>query len=155
MKKALIGTPNIVKCAKFPNRSAPNSQMGQQKFGYFSGYFDLCIRISGARHLLLSIANGLCMMKTYKSRIVDEMLQARLRRKGAVLIEGAKWCGKTTTAEQQAASVLYMADPEVSRMADVSIKRLLKGDRPRLLDEWQVAPAIWDAVRFDVDHSDR
>ena len=128
--------------------------MGQQKFGYFSGYFDLCIRISGARHLLLSIANGLCMMKTYKSRIVDEMLQARLRRKGAVLIEGAKWCGKTTTAEQQAASVLYMADPEVSRMADVSIKRLLKGDRPRLLDEWQVAPAIWDAVRFDVDHSD-
>ena len=70
---------------------------------------------------------------------MDDMLKARLRRKGAVLIEGAKWCGKTTTAEQHASSVLYMADPEVARVADVSIKRLLKGERPRLLDEWQVA----------------
>ena len=78
-------------------------------------------------------------MKKYKSRIVDDMLKAHLRRKGAVLIEGAKWCGKTTTAEQHASSVLYMADPEVARVADVSIKRLLKGERPRLLDEWQVA----------------
>ena len=82
------------------------------------------------------------------------MLQARLRRKGAVLIEGTKWCGKTTTAEQHAASMLYMADPEVARIAEVSIKHLLKGERPRLLDEWQVAPTIWDAVRFDVDHSE-
>lgn len=92
-------------------------------------------------------------MKVYKKRVVDDMLSARLRRKGAVLIEGAKWCGKTTTAEQQAASVLYMADPEITRVADISIKRLLKGERPRLLDEWQVAPTVWDAVRFDVDHS--
>ena len=75
-------------------------------------------------------------MKVYKKRVVDDMLSARLRRKGAVLIEGAKWCGKTTTAEQQAASVLYMADPEIARVADISIKRLLKGERPRLLDEW-------------------
>lgn len=93
-------------------------------------------------------------MKAYKSRIVDDMLQARLRRKGAVLIEGAKWCGKTTTAEQHAASIVYMADPDVANLADVNIKRLLKGERPRLIDEWQVAPALWDAVRFDVDHSD-
>lgn len=90
----------------------------------------------------------------YKKRLVDDMLQARLRRKGAVLIEGTKWCGKTTTAEQHAASMLYMADPEVARIAEVSIKHLLKGERPRLLDEWQVAPTIWDAVRFDVDHSE-
>ena len=82
------------------------------------------------------------------------MLQERLGRKGAVLIEGTKWCGKTTTAEQHAASILYMADPEVVRIADISVKRLLKGDRPRLLDEWQVAPAVWDAVRFDVDHAE-
>lgn len=92
--------------------------------------------------------------KAYKKRLVDDMLQARLRRKGAVLIEGTKWCGKTTTAEQHAASMLYMADPEVARIAEVSIKHLLKGERPRLLDEWQVAPTIWDAVRFDVDHSE-
>lgn len=92
--------------------------------------------------------------EVYRPRLADVVLREQLDAAGMILVQGAKWCGKTTTAEQQAASVLYMADPEVSRMADVSIKRLLKGDRPRLLDEWQVAPAIWDAVRFDVDHSD-
>ena len=76
--------------------------------------------------------------------------------KGAVLIEGPKWCGKTTTAEQIAGSVLYMADPETEKqnltMAEISPGRLLKGKTPRLIDEWQIAPKLWDAVRFEVDH---
>lgn len=97
-------------------------------------------------------------MKTYKARIADELLKTRLRGKGAVLIEGPKWCGKTTTAEQIAASILYMADPEKEQqnltMAEINPKRLLKGETPRLIDEWQIAPKLWDAVRFEVDHRD-
>lgn len=92
----------------------------------------------------------------YKHRIADQMLAKKLASKGAVLIEGPKWCGKTTTAEQQAKSVLYMADPDNQKsyieMADLRIKMLLKGDNPRLIDEWQIIPQIWDAIRFDVDH---
>ena len=95
-------------------------------------------------------------MGTYKPRIADQMLVARLRRKGAVLIEGPKWCGKTTTAEQQAASVLYMADPmrkqQNLQAAKINVKQLLDGDTPRLIDEWQIAPSLWDSVRFEVDH---
>lgn len=95
-------------------------------------------------------------MKKYKTRIVDKILKKRLLGKGAVLIEGAKWCGKTTTAEQIAGSVLYMTDPEREKqnltMAEINPKRLLQGDVPRLIDEWQIAPNLWDAVRFEVDH---
>lgn len=95
-------------------------------------------------------------MKEYKKRIADKLLKYRLEEVGAVLIEGPKWCGKTTTAEQQAKSVLYMADPDNKKsyieMADLRIKMLLKGDNPRLIDEWQIIPQIWDAIRFDVDH---
>ena len=95
-------------------------------------------------------------MDTYKPRIADQMLAARLRRKGAVLIEGPKWCGKTTTAEQKSASVLYMADPmrkeQNIQAAKINVKQLLTGDTPRLLDEWQIAPSLWDSVRFEVDH---
>ena len=95
-------------------------------------------------------------MKEYKKRIADKLLKYRLEEVGAVLIEGPKWCGKTTTAEQQAKSVLYMADPDNQKsyieMADLRIKMLLKGDNPRLIDEWQIIPQIWDAIRFDVDH---
>lgn len=95
-------------------------------------------------------------MKEYKKRITDKLLKYRLEEVGAVLIEGPKWCGKTTTAEQQAKSVLYMADPDNQKsyieMADLRIKMLLKGDNPRLIDEWQIIPQIWDAIRFDVDH---
>lgn len=98
------------------------------------------------------------MMKRYKARIADELLKRRLQGKGAVLIEGPKWCGKTTTAEQVAGSVLYMADPEKEQqnltMAEIAPKRLLSGAVPRLLDEWQLAPKLWDAVRFEVDHRD-
>lgn len=71
-------------------------------------------------------------------------------------MEGPKWCGKTTTCEQQAKSALYMSDPEHKsqylRLAKINIKKLLEGDTPRLIDEWQVAPKFWDAIRFDVDH---
>lgn len=83
-------------------------------------------------------------MKQYKHRIADILLRDRLEETGAVLIEGPKWCGKTTTAEQQAKSVLYVADPEKQgmyrEMADLQVKMLLQGEAPRLIDEWQIIP---------------
>ncbi|RIY24677.1 AAA family ATPase [Bifidobacteriaceae bacterium WP021] len=95
-------------------------------------------------------------LKKYRKRIADDILKRKLEGKGAVLIEGPKWCGKTTTAEQYAASVLYMDDPEKKEqniaMSELSPKRLLNGDTPRLIDEWQLAPKLWDAIRFEVDH---
>ncbi len=95
-------------------------------------------------------------MKTYKARIADEILKRCLRSVGAVLIQGPKWCGKTTTAEQQAKSIVYMDDPEIIdqniELASLSPKKLLIGDTPRLVDEWQLAPQLWDAARFEVDH---
>ena len=94
---------------------------------------------------------------TYRPRIVDEMLSLKLSAMGAILVEGAKWCGKTTTCEQQAQSALYMASPDRRReylaLAEMDIGRLLAGAKPRLIDEWQDAPQFWDAVRFAVDHS--
>ena len=95
-------------------------------------------------------------MKSYKKRIADDILKRKLEGKGAVLIEGPKWCGKTTTAEQVAGSILYMDDPQRKdqniKMSEINPKRLLTGDTPRLIDEWQLAPKLWDAVRFEVDH---
>lgn len=95
-------------------------------------------------------------IRNYRKRIADDILKRKLEGKGAVLIEGPKWCGKTTTAEQVASSVLYMDDPEKKSqniaMAEMNPKRLLKGDSPRLIDEWQLAPKLWDAIRFEVDH---
>ena len=95
-------------------------------------------------------------MKQYKPRIADDLLQRKLEGKGAVLIKGPKWCGKTTTAEQLAASVLYMDDPQKMKqnleMSEIDPQRLLKGAVPRLIDEWQPAPKLWDAIRFEVDH---
>lgn len=95
-------------------------------------------------------------MKEYKARIADIILQRKLAGKGAVLIEGPKWCGKTTTAEQAANSNLYMSDPENEKqnlmLVDINPKLLLQGETPRLIDEWQIAPKIWDAIRYEVDH---
>ena len=95
-------------------------------------------------------------MKDYKKRIADRILKNKLEGKGAILIEGPKWCGKTTTAEQLASSVLYMDDPQRKNqnimMSEINPGRLLQGSTPRLIDEWQLAPKLWDAIRFEVDH---
>ena len=91
----------------------------------------------------------------YLSRIADKILDMRLEAFGAVQIAGPKWCGKTTTAERRAASVIKMQDPDRREgylaTARTKPSLLLKGDTPRLIDEWQVAPVIWDAVRHAVD----
>lgn len=93
----------------------------------------------------------------YKPRIADKLLSRKIKGKGAVLIEGAKCCGKTTTAEQICNSVLYMTEPSKRaqniQLAKINPELLLKGANPRLIDEWQVAPSLWDAVRFECDHS--
>jgi predicted AAA+ superfamily ATPase len=95
------------------------------------------------------------MIENYLRRISDNKLQLLLCAMGAVLIEGPKWCGKTSSAEQVAQSVLYMQDPDTAKanklMAQTKPSLLLEGQTPRLLDEWQVAPELWNAVRFAVD----
>lgn len=97
-------------------------------------------------------------MKRYRKRIADRILQDKLEAKGAVLIEGSKWCGKTTTATQIAKSFLYMQDPakkkQYLKMAELDPALLLEGETPRLIDEWQLAPQLWDAIRFEVDKRD-
>lgn len=91
----------------------------------------------------------------YLPRIADNLLKAKLSYSGAVLIEGPKWCGKTWTARQMAKSELKMQDPDNSakylQVANLQPSQLLLGDTPRLLDEWQMAPVLWDAVRYAVD----
>lgn len=94
-------------------------------------------------------------MKDYWNRIVDRELDLRLEAFGATLIVGPKWCGKTTTAEEKAKSVLKMQDPDMRdgylATAKAKPSLLLKGETPRLIDEWQEAPILWDAVRTAVD----
>ena len=91
----------------------------------------------------------------YLPRIVDDELKLRLSAFGATLIVGPKWCGKTTTGEQQAKSILQMQDPDrrdgYIATANTKPSLLLQGETPRLIDEWQVAPVLWDAVRTAVD----
>ena len=97
-------------------------------------------------------------MKKYRKRVSDQLLMDKLEAKGAVLIEGAKWCGKTTSAAQLAKSILYMQDPlhkeQNIKMAELDPSLLLTGETPRLIDEWQLAPRLWDAIRFEVDKRD-
>ena len=95
------------------------------------------------------------VMAKYKQRIADRLLVRKVLGKGAVLIEGPKWCGKTTTAKQLAKSVLDLGDASVlkqsSQMIEISPKSLLEGKTPRLIDEWQALPSIWDSIRSEVD----
>jgi predicted AAA+ superfamily ATPase len=95
------------------------------------------------------------MKQKYLPRIADEVLRQALTASGAVCIQGPKWCGKTWTAMQQAGSMLMMQDPDQAgnymSMAEAKPSLLLEGMVPRLLDEWQMAPVLWDAVRFAVD----
>ena len=94
-------------------------------------------------------------MAKYKQRIADKILERKVLGKGAVLIEGPKWCGKTTTAKQLAKSILDLGDSSVlaqsTQMIEISPKTLLEGDTPRLIDEWQALPPIWDTIRNEVD----
>ncbi|MDE6342453.1 MAG: DUF4143 domain-containing protein [Muribaculaceae bacterium] len=98
-------------------------------------------------------------MAAYKPRIADLILSEKLEGMGATLIEGMKWCGKTTTAEQKAKSVIYLDEPgkkqQYLNIAALNPQKLLIGKYPRLLDEWQIVPELWDAVRFAVDHGDQ
>jgi predicted AAA+ superfamily ATPase len=91
----------------------------------------------------------------YLPRMIDTLLQDYLDSFGAILIEGPKWCGKTTTGAHHAKSILQMQDPDrreaYLETAKIHPSNLLKGEYPRLIDEWQDAPAIWDAVRVAVD----
>lgn len=95
-------------------------------------------------------------MKEYLPRIADKLLEERLGAKGAVLIEGPKWCGKTTTAKQIAKSFISMDRPDMTKqyqqMAELSPNTLLEGETPRLIDEWQIAPNLWNTVRYEVDN---
>lgn len=94
-------------------------------------------------------------MNGYKNRVADRLLAEKLEAFGAVLIEGPKYCGKTTLATQQARSILSMADTDTLgqnlALARTNISRLLAGETPRLIDEWQIAPQFWDTVRNEVD----
>ena len=93
--------------------------------------------------------------KMYKYRIADQLLREQLEVAGVVVIEGPKWCCKTTTAEQQSRSILYMNDPKFMQnmelLADINLTGLLEGATPRLIDEWQIIPKFWDTARFLVD----
>ena len=95
-------------------------------------------------------------MKNYRHRIMDSLLEKKLQAKGAVLIEGPKWCGKTTTAEEIAASKIMLAKPDIKdhfkNLLEIDSDAALTGETPMLIDEWQTVPKLWDAVRYTVDH---
>jgi hypothetical protein len=91
----------------------------------------------------------------YIERLIDKEIREKLSSAGAIVIRGPKWCGKTTSAKQVANSVLEMQDPDLHdnylELANTKPSLLLEGDKPRLIDEWQVAPKLWNAVRHSVD----
>ena len=94
-------------------------------------------------------------MKNYKKRIIDGLLAKKLQAKGAILIEGPKWCGKTTSAAEMAASKILLSKPDIkeqfSNLLEIDSDSALTGNAPMLIDEWQTIPKLWDAVRYTVD----
>lgn len=94
-------------------------------------------------------------MNEYKPRVMDTILARKLKGKGAVLLEGAKWCGKTTTAKQISKSFINLSQTGTQganvELASINPKIALEGETPHLIDEWQLVPQIWDAVRNEVD----
>lgn len=97
----------------------------------------------------------MCGMKAYRRRVVDEIISRKFHTCGAVLVEGIKWCGKTTSASVAAKSTIFMDEPEKRdhnlMMAKIRPSEILDGEYPRLIDEWQTAPVLWDAIRARVD----
>lgn len=91
------------------------------------------------------------MKQEYRQRVVDKLLKRKLQAMGAVLIEGPKLCGKSTTVVQQAESVLNMEPGPTLSLAAINLKLLLQGTTPRLIDEWQLAPQLWDVIRREID----
>ena len=94
-------------------------------------------------------------MKDYLPRYLDNIIEERLNMIGAIVIVGPKWCGKTTTAKKFAKSVLQLQDPDnidsYMELSSFKPSKLLEGEKPRLIDEWQNIPVLWDAVRTSVD----
>ena len=95
----------------------------------------------------------------YRKRIADQQLMDKLEETGAVVVEGPKWCGKTTTASQFAKSIIYLDDPALGKqyaeMLEMEPTMLLRGEKPRLFDEWQIAPKLWDTIRHSIDRENK
>lgn len=93
----------------------------------------------------------------YKPRIIDDTIDRHLKKFGAICIEGPKWCGKTWTSSFHSNSAIYLGDPSGNfqnrNLAQISPDIVLEGENPRLIDEWQEVPSIWDAVRFKIDQT--
>lgn len=96
------------------------------------------------------------MERIYRPRVVDAEISKRLKSIGAIVLEGAKWCGKSTTAEHHSKSAVFMDDPrrrsQYILFSEDNPELILDGPTPRLIDEWQLAPKIWDAIRYTIDH---
>ena len=132
--------------AKYGSETWPNTEV---KPGQIRKWWTFIVDYSQELTTIIKV-----YMKDYFPRITDDLLSLYLECSGAVLIEGPKWCGKTTTAKQLAKSVIELGDPdneEYLRLASISPSLLLDGPAPRLIDEWQIVPKLWDSVRTTID----
>ena len=91
-------------------------------------------------------------MSKYISRLIDEKIEKKLKSTGGILLKGARYCGKTTTAEFHSASVVRLdASEQIREQAFLMLQIVLQGETPRLIDEWQLVPSIWNATRYEID----